>query len=182
MAFKYQITDQNGIYFITTAVVNWVDVFTRRELAEIIVESLIYCQKEKGLIIYAWCLMPNHLHMILSAKQGMNLSDIIRDFKKFTSKKVIKTIKEIRESRRDWMLAIFKEAANSHSKASLYKLWQDGFHPIELESNHFMEQKLSYIHENPVKTGLVAEPEYYAYSSAINYCGELGLIAVDFLE
>jgi len=181
MAFKYQVTDQNGIYFITTTIIAWIDVFTRKELAEVIIESLAYCQKEKGLIIYAWCLMPNHLHLIVSAKENTNLSAIIRDFKKFTSKKLIKTISEINESR-DWLLNKFQFAAKIHSKTKEFKVWQDGFHPIHLESNRFIDQKLDYIHQNPVTAGLVTVPEYYNYSSAINYCGGFGLLEVVFLE
>lgn len=180
MAFKYQITDQNGIYFVTTTVVGWIDAFTRRELAEVIINSLIYCQKNKGMIIYAWCLMPSHLHLIVSAAEEKNLSDIMRDFKKFTSKKIIKTIQEINESR-DWMLNKFQFAAKIHPKNEEFKFWQDGFHPIHVFSNHFMEQKLDYIHRNPVESGIVSAQEHYLYSSAINYCGGLGLIDVVYL-
>jgi putative transposase len=85
----YQIRDQNGIYFITFVVVEWVDVFTRKDYANLVVESLQYCQKGKGLITYAWCLMPNHLHLIVSAADGFALSAILRDFKKFTSAAIL---------------------------------------------------------------------------------------------
>jgi putative transposase len=177
MAFKYRVTDQQGIYFITTTVIGWIDVFTRKQLAEVIIESLRYCQKEKGLIIYAWCLMPNHLHMIVSAKENHNLSDIIRDFKKFTSKRVISTIKSIKESR-NWMTDKFQFAAKVNSKSENYKFWQDGFHPILLESSWFTHQKLNYIHQNPVVSGLVNEAQHYRYSSAIDYYGGTGLLDV----
>jgi len=180
MAFKYSVTDQNDIYFITTTVVGWIDAFTRKELAHVIIESLQYCQREKGLIIYAWCLMPSHLHMIVSAKEGKNLSDIMRDLKKFTSKRIIKTIKEINESR-EWLLNRFAFAAKINTKTEDYKFWQDGFHPIALYSNEFKDQKLDYIHNNPVESGIVSEPEHYNYSSAINYSGGLGLIEVVYL-
>lgn len=180
MGFKYKVADDNGIYFITTTVVNWIDAFTRRELADVIVESLKYCQKEKGLIIYAWCLMPSHLHMLVSAKEGQNLSDIMRDFKKFTSKKIVLTIKEINESR-DWLLNKFAFAAKINSKSDQFKFWQDGFHPISLETNLFKEQKLNYTHYNPVEAGIVYESEHYVYSSAINYSGGVGLIEVVYL-
>ena len=81
----YKIRDQHGIYFLTFAVVEWVDVFTRKEYADIVIESLRYCIQHKGLKLYAWCIMSNHVHLIVSAEQG-NLSDVLRDFKKFTSK------------------------------------------------------------------------------------------------
>jgi len=180
MAFKYSVNDQNDIYFVTTTVVGWIDAFTRKELAYVIIESLRYCQREKGLIIYAWCLMPSHLHMIICAEEGKKLSDIMRDFKKFTSKRIIRTLKEINESR-DWLLDKFAFAAKINAKTEDYKFWQNGFHPIALYSNEFKDQKLDYIHNNPVESGLVYEPEHYQYSSAINYSGGLGLIEIVYL-
>lgn len=180
MAFKYSVNDQNDIYFVTTTVVGWIDAFTRKELAYVIIESLRYCQREKGLIIYAWCLMPSHLHMIICAEEGKKLSDIMRDFKKFTSKRIIRTLKEINESR-DWLLDKFAFAAKINAKTEDYKFWQNGFHPLALYSNEFKDQKLDYIHNNPVESGLVYEPEHYQYSSAINYSGGLGLIEIVYL-
>ena len=104
MGFKYRITTNDELYFLTLTVVDWVDVFTRKEFCEDLVDSLRYCQKNKGLKIYAWCLMPSHLHLIVSVDPGpIRLSDIMRDFKKFTSKKIIESINEIAESRRDWL-------------------------------------------------------------------------------
>ncbi|SFS83464.1 transposase [Sphingobacterium wenxiniae] len=82
--YGYAIRDQEGIHFITFAVVQWVDVFTRKEYTDIIIESLRYCQKNKGLKIYAWCIMSNHVHLIVSTHSPYHLSDILRDFKKYT--------------------------------------------------------------------------------------------------
>ena len=96
MAFKYAVKNNNDIYFITTTIVHWIDLFTRNEYSEIIVDSLNYCNKSKGLNIHAWCLMPSHLHLIASVKQEQyKLPDIMRDFKKFTSKKITETIQLI---------------------------------------------------------------------------------------
>ena len=182
MGFKYRIEDQQELYFLTSTVVDWIDVFTRKELAQIVVDSLRYCQKEKGLLLYAWCLMPSHLHLIVSAADGKNISDIMRDFKKFTSKKIVKTIQEINESRREWMLDKFEFVGRWNPKILNFKFWQDGIHPIILTSNHFIEQKLNYIHQNPVTAGLVFEPQHYTYSSAINYEGGLGLLDAILIE
>ncbi len=105
----YTITDQGGMYYVSFAVVAWVDVFTRKDYRDII-ESLRYCQEEKGLVIYGWCMMSNHAHLIISAKKD-NVSDVLGNFKKFTSKQIIKAITEhAGESRKEWMLTIFKEA------------------------------------------------------------------------
>ncbi len=89
MAFAYSIKNKGAIYFVTFTVHQWVDVFTRPLYRNILFESLTYCQKAKGLKIYAWVLMSNHIHLLVSAKNE-NLSDIIRDFKKFTAKKIVK--------------------------------------------------------------------------------------------
>lgn len=179
----YKISNPEGIYFITFAVVEWVDVFTRKEYAEVVVDSLKYCQKEKGMIIYALCLMSNHMHLICSEKEGFCLSDILRDFKKFTSSTIIKMIKENKsESRRNWMLWIFKSQGEKNRKNTNNQFWRQNNKPKELVSNKFMDEKLNYIHENPVDAGVVNRPEDYVWSSARNYCGEQGLIEVEFLE
>jgi putative transposase len=181
MGFKYQIRN-DGLYFLTFATVDWVDVFTRKELADVIIESLKYCQKEKGLEIFAWCLMPSHIHLLASAGMNGDLSAIMRDFKKFTSKKVIETIKEIPESRREWMLDRFEFAGRFDKRITNYKFWQEGTHPMEIFSDKFIKQKLVYIHENPVKAGIVWEAWQYQFSSAIDYYGKgKGLLDVEYL-
>ena len=103
MSEKYKFRDPEGMCFVTMTTVGWVDLFTRKELKQVMIDSLRHCQKEKGLVIHAWCLMPSHLHMIVSTRKDP-LPDIMRDFKKFTSKELVKTIKGINESRKDWML------------------------------------------------------------------------------
>jgi REP element-mobilizing transposase RayT len=85
----YAIDDPDGIYFVTFATVYWIDVFTRKRYKDMIVESLKFCQEKKGLELFAWCLMTNHIHLIIRAKEGFNLSDILRDFKKFTASQII---------------------------------------------------------------------------------------------
>lgn len=182
MQAGYQIRNQTGIYFITFAVVEWVDVFTRKEYANLVVESLRYCQKEKGLIIYGWCLLSNHLHLIISTQEGVALSDILWDFKKFTSSAILKAIENnAQESRRNWMLWLFRAAGEKNRKNTKYQFWRQDNHPLELITSTFKDEKLRYLHYNPVEAGLVAKPEHYLYSSAIDYAGGKGLIPVDYL-
>jgi len=101
MSRAYKIHNKDGLYFISFATVGWVDVFTKKEYKDIVVESLSYCQKSKDLVLYAWCIMTNHIHLIISAKEGHDLTGIIRDMKKYTSKHLIKAIMENpKESRR----------------------------------------------------------------------------------
>ena len=177
MGFHYRINEGKA-YFVTIIVVDWIDVFTRKNHKMAIVESLKYCQEHKGLEIFAWCLMPSHLHLIIRAKGENNLSDILRDFKKFTSKELIRLIQEEPESRREWMLDKFEFAGRYNPKIKNFKFWQEGNHPVELYSPPFTKQKLDYIHNNPVEEMFVTEPHEYLFRSARNYAGMNGLIDV----
>ena len=169
MSERYKIYDNDRPYFVTMTTVGWIDVFTRKELKLLIADSLRYCQKNKGLDIYGWCLMPSHLHMICGADNGYSLSDILRDFKKFTSKTIIKAIEEIGESRREWMLELFHQYCAHLKREQNFKVWQDGNNPKVIVSNEFFFEKLQYIHNNPVEDMIVQNPEEYLFSSARNY-------------
>jgi putative transposase len=181
MEHIYKIENQNGIYFITFAVVEWVDVFTRSNYAEIVTESLAHCQKEKGLIIYAWCLMSNHIHLVCETEEGNELSAVLRDFKKYTARQIISEIHDDAESRKNWMLWLFRNAGEKNSNNKTFQFWQQNNHPIELFTSKFVKQKIRYVHDNPVRAGIVEFPEQYRYSSAKNYRDELGLLKVEVL-
>ena len=179
----YKIRNQAMAHFITFAVVEWVDVFTRKDYRDIVLESIRHCQHEKGLLLHAWCIMSNHLHLIASAKEN-DLSDVLRDFKKFTSKQLLKAIRDNQhESRKDWMLEIFRKAGEANSRNSEYQFWRQDNQPKEVYSPSFAFQKLNYIHNNPVEAGIVDKPEEYLYSSARDYkqarkCGLLDLVFI----
>jgi putative transposase len=181
MSDQYKIANSEGVYFLTTTVVDWIDVFTRKEHALIVMNALKYCQEQKGLILHAYCLMPSHLHWIASAKPGCNLSGIIRDFKKFTSKEIVKNIIENPESRRDWMLKRFEYAGKFLQRVENYKFWQDNNQAKECVSVLFTRQKLEYIHNNPVEEMIVDEAEHYVFSSAKDYVEGKGLLKIDLL-
>jgi putative transposase len=179
MSEKYKFNDPDGTYFITASTVGWIDIFTRPELKHVIIDSLKHCQKEKGLIINAWCLMPSHLHMIVRTSK-VPLPDIMRDFKKFTTKEIVNVIGRIHESRKAWMLEMFSDVADGLKRVKNYKMWQDGNHPELLFSNDFLRQKLDYVHMNPVVAEFVDEPEYYWYSSARDYyTKQRGLLMIE---
>ena len=172
MSRKYKFHNPDGVYFVSFAVQGWVDVFTRNEYKDILIENLKYCQKHKGLEIFAWCIMTNHLHLMVRAEEGYLLQDILRDYKKFTSKAIVKAISEnYRESRKEWLLEQFKTEQG-------YRFWRADNKPIELWSNSVIDQKIDYIHQNPVEDGLVFRAEDYVYSSATDYAGEKGLLGV----
>ena len=167
------------VYFVTITIVEWIDIFTRPIYKHIVIDSINYCIANKGLKIYCWCLMSNHIHMIASASDDKNLSDILRDFKKFTSKKIVKTIKEIPESRQEWLMNLYCYAGKNNKKIKNFKVWQDGNNAKEIHSNNFLDQKMEYIHLNPVRAEIVKDSIDYLYSSASDYAGEKGLINIE---
>jgi REP element-mobilizing transposase RayT len=169
----------NRAYYLTLTIVDWVDVFTRKNHRDAVIESFKYCQKEKGLIIYAYCIMSNHIHLVANTDEPFHLSDVMRDFKKFTAKKILAQIQNEPESRREWMLKLFEEHATSSQKHKTYKFWQVGNHAIELYSEKFVWEKINYIHNNPVKAGWVKNPEDWRYSSASNYQDTESILEVE---
>ena len=171
MSDKYKIWDHEKAYFLTLKIVGWIDVFTRKNHKLTIIDSLRYCQKEKGLELFGYCLMSSHLHLIARAEGNNTLSDILRDFKKYTSKAIIREIIAEPESRREWMLEYFRKAGGNSNRNTNYKLWQGGNHPEMISSNRFFDEKLNYIHNNPVEELIVEKPEDYFFISARNYAG-----------
>ena len=179
MSRAYKFHNTVGLYFITFATVGWSDVFTRREYRDIFVESLRFCQNEKGLELFSWCIMSNHVHLIARAKEGSLLQHIIRDLKKFTSKQIVKAIEDNpHESRKEWLLAMYRQAGTQNSNNKIYQFWRQDNKPIELYSAAVIDQKMGYIHNYPVEAGIVDKPEDYLYSSARDYIGVKGLLDV----
>lgn len=153
-------------YFCTLTVVGWADVFARRRCADVVLESLAFCQANKGLELFAYCLMPSHLHFIGRVQQG-RLSDVLRDFKSYTAKRLLDLVlNEPGESRREWLERLFKEAAEETRQNQQYMFWQKTNRPIEIIGPGMFDQKVEYIHNNPVAEGLVTLAEHYAHSSA----------------
>lgn len=178
---RYHIVDQNAPYFVTLTVVDWLDVFTRKEHRSVVVDSLNFCVDQKGLVVHAWVIMSNHVHLIIRARDGFRISDIIRDFKRHTANTIIKAIQLEPESRREWLLARMAMAAERIKRNEHYKFWRDDNHAVWLESNKFIEQKLNYVHGNPVNEQLVTHAEDYLFSSAGDYAGKPGLVKVELL-
>ena len=180
MSEKYKVRNPKGLYHVTITTVGWVDIFIRPPYKDFIIDSLKFCQENKGLNIHAWVIMSSHMHMIVSTEKE-ELQNIIRDFKTYTSKGIIKLIQELPESRREWLLKKFSFEANRTLRGKNYKLWQDGFHPVELSNNKMLDQRLNYIHNNPIVAGIVNEPEHYVYSSARDYAGINGFLKLQLI-
>jgi REP element-mobilizing transposase RayT len=171
MSTSYQIYNQQDLYFLTVTTVDWVDVFTRPVYKNIIIDSLRYCISNKGLEVYGYVIMTNHLHLIVRNPTDFGLSATIRDFKKFTAKSIIETVNKEPESRREWLLHRFLWNAAQHERNSIHQVWQQHNHAVEIRSRQFFDQRLNYIHQNPVRAEIVAAPEDYIYSSAYELSG-----------
>jgi len=176
----YKISNQEGTHFLTFTVVGWIDIFSRQRYRDIIIDSFQFCRKNKGLEIGAFVIMSNHIHTIWTAVNA-NLSDIVRDFKTFTSKAISKSIADEPESRREWLLYMFEFYARRTMANDHYKVWTSNNHPEEVFGEDFLRTKLNYTHENPVRAGLVVDPIEYLYSSAANYAGKKGIMEIDYL-
>jgi putative transposase len=178
MSRKYKFRDSEKPHFISFSTVYWIDIFTRKLYKDILVDCINYCINKKGLIVYGWCIMTNHVHMIISSENS-ELPDILRDFKSFSAKQILTAIiKNLHESRKEWMLWLFERAGKKNVNNTKYQFWQQHNHPIILSNKIIFEQKLNYIHNNPIKYGYVEYPEQYVYSSARDYADERGLIKV----
>jgi len=177
---KYKFNDNNQLYFVTFTVTHWVDLFIRNEYKEIVLNSIRYCQQNKDLEVYGWCMMTSHIHMIVGSK-GNSLSDIMRDLKRHSSEMLhIAIAKNAKESRREWLLKMFRNEGESNNNK--FQLWQPESHPVALVTAKIAHQKLEYIHYNPVEAGFVKHTNAWLYSSAVDYNGGKGLLDIILLD
>ncbi|MCB0758536.1 MAG: transposase [Flavobacteriales bacterium] len=155
-----------ALYFVTITVVGWVDVFTRKELAEEMIKQFAWSQKNKGLKLFAYVIMPSHIHFVAYRDEGL-MSDLLPDLKSYSAKCLLKLVEDLpNESRRDWLLHMFEFHAKYQPQNEKYMFWQKTSHPTELWSDHVIDQKIRYIHMNPVVSNIVTDPEHYWMSSA----------------
>ncbi len=160
----------NDVFFVTLSVVYWIDVFTRPVYKDIVIENLEFCQKNKGLEIFSFVLMTNHLHLI-ARNQETILSNTLRDFKTFTSKQLYKAIKENpQESRKNWIIRLLEHAGKNNKLNKKFQFWQNDNQPVVISKPEHFLVKQNYIHQNPVRTGFVVNDFEYLYSSANSSC------------
>jgi putative transposase len=162
MRSRYKITDQDGIYFITSTIVEWLPVFTSQPYFDILIQSFTYCRQHKGLKLYGYVILDNHFHAIVA---GASLSRTIADMKKFTARQIIV---QLQSERKGWLLNQLAYYKKRYKIKSDHQVWQEGYHPELMMSEEMLRQKLAYIHNNPIKRGLVTAPEHWVYSSARN--------------
>jgi putative transposase len=179
MSRKYKFHNKNGLYFVSFATVYWIDVFTRESYFKVLAESVDYCRANKGMELYCYCFMPSHVHFIFRSTKEKPM-ELIRDFKKHTAKEVIESIeRNPQESRKEWLLWMFKRAGKKKGNINTYQFWQHHNKPIELWSEKVIKQKINYIHNNPVESGFVISPEDWKYSSARNFQEDGTILEID---
>jgi len=169
---RYILYETEHPYFITGTVNSWLPIFTRQEAADIIYDSWRYLQRERELDLFAYVILENHLHMIVSAPE---LPAVIQSFKSYTARKIIDLLKERRAIA---LLRQLRATKLRHKTQSEYQVWQEGGKPKQIQNDEMMWQKIEYIHNNPVVRGFVDDPLHWRWSSARNYAGQAGLIEV----
>ena len=169
---RYKIYDDGYPHFVTCTVVDWLPVFTRRAATKVILDSLSFLQSKKDTTLFAYVILENHLHLIAA---GDDLSKHVGEFKSYTARQLIDLL---RATNAQSLLRQFASSKLKHKTDRKFQFWQEGSHPKQITSDEMMEQKIEYIHYNPVKRGYVDEPTHWRYSSARNYAGLPGLIPV----
>lgn len=167
MRTRYQITENSSPYFLTCTIIEWLPVFTRQPYFDIIIDTLKYNRQKKGLKLFAYVILDNHLHLVAA---GDRLDQTVKEFKSHTARAII----EMATSEdKTWLLNQLKYYKAKHKKKSHYQVWQEGFHPQLIQSEDMLHQKIDYIHDNPVNIGLVERAEDWLYSSARNYLNKV---------
>lgn len=174
---RYKILDEKYPYFITSSVVNKSPAFKKPEFLRIIIDGLNFLVAERKIIIYAYVIMPDHLHLVV---KGKDLSKHISSFKSYSARRILDTL-EGHKLHTD--LSVFKKAKRTFKRDRAHQFWTEGFHPKQIFSVKMMEQKINYIHLNPVKAGLVVYEHDWLYSSYNDYYGNSkGLVKIKLFD
>jgi REP element-mobilizing transposase RayT len=171
---------KQACYFLTFNTVDWVDIFIRPVYKQIIVHSLNHFIAQKGLNVYAWCLMTNHLHLLAQAKENCVIAGIEKEFKSFTTKKILQDIGTEPEARKIWMIERFENFSNVLGFLKKFHIWQTCSNPvfIDLHEKEILLGYVEYIHANPTRDRVVDSAPDYLYSSARDYAGMEGLVHI----
>lgn len=169
---RYKFIEGSAPHFLTATVVNWLPLFSSPTLAQMLLDSLCFLQNEDRLILYAYVILENHLHVVASAP---DLGKQIGNFKSYTARQIIDFL--VAHHATNVLEQLFWHKRR-HKQDRDYQLWQEGSHPELIQGEAMMRQKITYIHNNPVQRGYVDLPVHWRYSSARNYVGGEGLIPV----
>lgn len=156
---------EGHIYYITTVIYNRLRIFARPSFVIPLLDSLNFYRYTQGFKLLGYVIMPDHIHFIIWPSAKMDIGNLMRSFKEFTAKRIIQ-LAEV-EGIADWVKA-FRQAG-AETRRSKNKVWQDSYWDENVFTEDFLKQKLHYMHLNPVRAGLVSQPEDYPYSSHRNY-------------
>jgi len=170
---RYEVLADSTTYFATSAVVNWLPLFSKPDLAKVVFDSLEFLHAQRRLVLHAYVLLENHLHLVGTSS---SFSKEMKNFKSYTARGIVNSLKETGSKFYLEQLRLLKDP---DKKDQNYQVWQEGFHPQAILSDHMLRQKIEYIHYNPVRRGYVDQAEQWRYSSARQYAGEQGLSAIE---
>jgi REP element-mobilizing transposase RayT len=173
---RYKVFEEYLPYFMTSSIVGFYPLFNEEKYCRIILDGLDFLIAHREIKIYAYVLMPNHIHLIA---EGEELAKRISGFKSFTARQIIDLLKEGNETEK---LECFFKNKRIHKKDRKYQVWTEGFHPKQIRNADMMIQKIGYIHYNPVKAGLVEQSHMWKYSSAGMYEGEKSELDISIFE
>jgi putative transposase len=172
---RYKVLPNADTYFATCAAVNWLPLFSRTELAQIVLDSMKFMHENKRMVLHAYVVMENHLHIVGSSD---DFSGAMKNFKSFTARSIVDFLCENGPSFFLEQLRFFRK---EHKKNQDYQVWQEGFHPQAILNDAMLKEKIEYIHNNPVKRGYVEYPEHWRYCSAAQYVGLTGVVPINIL-
>jgi putative transposase len=176
---KYKVyPETTPVCFITSTIVEWLDVFREERYFRLILDSLNFCRENKGLLLLGLVIMPNHIHLMVSCRDGGDLAGIVRDFKRHSSTRIAEMLEQ---DKNGLWLHVFRKAGEK--QGCRIKVWKDDYRPVSIVSERWFRQKLNYMHANPVRKGFVLNPEDWKHSSARNWILDMhDVISLDIAE
>jgi putative transposase len=171
--------NENDACFITLQTVDSVDIFVRPVHKQVIVHTLNHFIDSKGLRVYAWCLMTHHLHLLIEGMPPADLEKLEREFKLFTTSKILEAIDTEPEERKEWMMKRLECSGSILGLMKKYEVWGKSAHRcFDIKKDDIILEQFDFIHQNPVRDRIVDAPAEYLYSSARDYTGTRGLVNI----
>ncbi|MCB2205277.1 transposase [bacterium] len=172
---RYHFFKLNQPHFLTCTVSEWQPIFAYPEYRDIVLNSLSFLTSTRDLTLHAYVIMENHLHIIAS---GHDIEKQISRFRSYTARSILDLLEA---SRRSKILDLCKGKGLALRRDRTHALWESGSYPELIRNMTMMEQKINYIHNNPLRRGYVDDPTHWRYSSARSYSGYAGELDVEIL-
>ncbi len=165
-----------NLFFVTSTIVGFVEVFKSDSLYDIMVENLKFYQDKGDFTVLAYVIMPNHFHLILKVNGDKSVSECMGNLKRITSRQMTAHLRQVADQ---GLLDELKTQAKKEPAVDS-KVWKPRFDCFMITNEDTLRQKIGYIHDNPVRKGLAGDVTKWKYSSASDYYGEnRGTLKVD---